>query len=258
MTKRILWVADTHVAHLSGLTHPDYWVSDKPRRFWRKVQERCWRFWVDSLAVIGKPDIIVLLGDLIDGTAHRNGGRELISASMKTQQEMAVKMLASIGKPRIGAIGAYGTGYHTGKEYDFEDAVAASIGAKLHNVAQFRVNGHLFQARHKTATTDNPCGGDIALRKQMVSAVQWAHENGGEIPDTIVRAHAHTWRTVGGAKMEGVSLPGLQAWTIYGGRECSGIVHYGVAWCDVTDNGETTWQKGLLPLSSLARKPTEF
>ena len=234
---RVLLLGDNHAGHRGGLTPPAYWYSEeRDEGDWPKIQREAWNWYAGTIADLQPIDVALHLGDSIEGPGKRNGGTELISTDLLEQVKIATETLAIV-KPRRGWVMVYGTPYHTTDgAADFDGIVANNLGAEIHNHAWVNVDGTTFDIKHKLGGSSTPTGGDIALRKEILWSHEWALAHGYPICDYIVRGHVHRERVVDNAR----SLPSLQLWTKYGGRQCTGLVNFGLTWCDIED-GEATW-----------------
>ena len=133
MTK-VLVISDLHCGNLSGLTPPG--LDAKPGRGlieqlkaydFRKWH---WNQYQKAVTGIGKIDIVIVNGDMIDGPGEASGGTEELTVNRQYQIAMAVESLRAIpGSPSFFM--TYGTSYHTGREEDWERDVAEAMNAKI-------------------------------------------------------------------------------------------------------------------------------
>lgn len=246
-TKRILFIADTHCGAKGGLTPPPWQIpssrDDLCRHAWHAIQYEGWRQYLSWLDECGPVDCAVHLGDAIDGTSSRSGGTEALTLDLAEQCAIARECIRHVRAKRW--IMLYGTPYHTaGDGQDWDAQLARDIGAEIHDHCWVEVNGAIIDAKHKCGGSAVPAGGDAYLRGEILWSHEWALRHGWPLPTEIVRAHVHRARVVDCAR----SVPGLELWTKYGGRQCRGVVDFGLSWADVTDKGEVTWHtRQLIP-----------
>ena len=164
---KIVAEADYHSGHLAGLTPPAYWNSTGP---WKAVQRELWQKRQSIIQEVGRPDLLILDGDLIDGRGGKSGGTELITSALITQARMAAECAVQWEAPKVAI--ARGTDYHTnwgGEEW--EDLTAESIENKLRqihgNAVQVEIKDQLFlnadgvtfDVKHKTGGSSTPYTG---------------------------------------------------------------------------------------------------
>jgi len=105
--KSYLIVSDTHCGSLSGL-RTDKWgrKSDEQRYLWRS--------WMDMCNTIPQVDMLIINGDVVDGSQSRSGGTGLITTDMSEQVEIAVECYESLIKRANKTVRLAGTEYHEG------------------------------------------------------------------------------------------------------------------------------------------------
>ena len=269
MIERILCISDTHCGHIAGVTPPAWWVSPKRGGDWAdiaKMQRRGWRTltgWIDELRPANGYRACLLGGDLIDGRQEKQGGRELLVVDPAKQCELAVQY-AKYAAPRNGTYAmAYGTGYHTGKLRDEEDAIGDALGipyTRRGDRLTLDIDGCIIDLAHHVNGGMAPTGGDSALRTEQVQSHEWSIIHGFPVPHVIVRGHKHRYRRLADGKPEVCVLPGQQLWTKYGAGICRGIIHFGVVAFDWdTERKEIVqWHARLLPLVSVKDSPVKM
>jgi hypothetical protein len=254
--RRILWISDTHCGHVCGLTPPEWWDAIPAGKL-RDIARRGWEWYLDFLKRGGPYDLLVHVGDGIDGRGLRSDGREVI-AQPEDQCEMLLSVIGAARCDRIAIV--EGTPYHTSDGAQWE-SVAASRLRDRGNTVDFgerltiTVNGRIFDARHKVGGSQAPTGGDAALRSEIVRSAEWSAEYGYPVPHEIVRGHVHRERVVGGGLRWARSLPALQMWTGYGARECGALYHWGATICDVDATGSARWHSEIRALRSESITP---
>lgn len=247
---RVLLLGDLHCGHWSGLTHPDYRVKTSRNKRWAFCEKLGWDTYLGFLEELQPIDVLLLGGDLIDGRQEKQGGQELLASSVAEQCQMAIKALRPV-KPRIGVAGVYGTPYHTGKLTDDEDTIFAALKARAcGDVLTVGVEEMALNLKHKIGNTNTPTGGDIALRKEMLWTQLWAQEHGIQVPNLLFRWHVHRYRKLEDVTQTIVTCPSLQMWTSFGGRQCSGLIHWGMLAVDIEGNQVVQWHRKTLRLEA--------
>lgn len=249
--ERYVVFGDLHSGHFAGLTPPEWWYPiESARRGIAYLQRETFNWFADEVQSIKPIDTALLMGDLIDGNGHRSGGTELITTDRQEQCDIAKSIIKGVGAKRHRFV--YGTSYHTGQEEDFEKNIADEFGAKISDQAWVEKYGVVFHMKHHVGGTSIPHGKGTALMKDMLWNDLWADMQAQPRANIFLRGHTHRYIGIddvgpsGNLRM-GFCLPALQsAQTKFGGRRCSGIVHYGFMHFDVYKDGSVRWQKHML------------
>lgn len=254
--KQVLFIGDTHCGHENGLTGPEWWeyIEAGPKR---ECAKRGWAWWLDFNKRRGPFDLVVSLGDGIDGRGEKNDGREIIVPPEK-QKDMYLSVLESTRCSQFAL--CEGTHYHSsdGCKWELETVklllargAAVDFGERL----SLTINGYHVDAKHHVGGSQAPSGGDAALRAEIVSAAEWAAEYGYKVPNCSVRGHVHRERVVGGGKRWCRTLPALQMWTSFGALRCRGLFHWGATVLNVSPSGVGIWSSELRELRSESVTP---
>lgn len=254
--KRVIVIGDLHCGHATGLTTTD-WMhkiqsrSDKSaikrRNRFTELQLQMWRWYTSEIKKLGRIDICMCMGDLIDGAGERSGGTELIVVDKQEQAQIAIECISEIKAKKHVMV--YGTPYHTGRASDRENLIAEAFDAKIGSHEWPSVNGVVFDLKHKVGSSTVPHGRGTPIMKEKLWSQLW--EQNGEQPksDIILRGHVHYHTFTGGPDWLAMTCPALQGMgTKYGGRQCSGIVHFGFLVFEVSEKGEYTWQAKIAKL----------
>lgn len=235
--KRVLIISDTHCGHKAGLTTPSFNPSTDD--FYSKRTE-LWNWFETQILRIGKPDILVCNGDMVDGNAKKNGGVELLTTDRSKQTDMAQEIVKLINAKTT--LFTEGTEYHVGKSESWDNELAKRFGSTAKNILNFKVNGVGFNVRHHT-------NGSSTLNNRSNSVIQEArwdilqNEADGFEPHIWVRGHVHYYNlfedVVGTKTRTYITSPALQLpATNYGERRCRGGVNVGFLLFNIYDNGD--------------------
>jgi hypothetical protein len=240
-------IADLHCGSRSGITPPDWqWPLRGERKRWGEVQRATWKAYKDMQQAIlkeyGDPDIVIWMGDLIDGPSSKTKGSTLVTTDVIEQATMAATAL--LGWRGKKYFGVYGTGYHTGNEADWEKVVASVVEKEegkevdIRSKLFLKKDGHVLQCKHHGGDSTSPYGWGTPLTKEwLANLLWWRNDNMVPEADIFIHAHVHAYRRVGsfsGHPWHSVSLPGLQAAipdlgsTRYARRLGLRVVHWGI------------------------------
>lgn len=249
--KRVLVVADFHCGHLVGLTPPGFDADREPQRHreFYDMRRTIWRWFKRTVTKLAPIDILIVNGDAVDGKGPASGGTEQLYADRNDQAEMAAAVIRTIDAKKV--VMSYGTSYHTGREEDWEDAVARDVGAeKIGGEDTIDVNGLLINYRHHIGRSSIPHGRHTASAKERLWNVLWAERDEYPKADVLIRSHVHYFGFCGGQDWLALTTPALQGYgTKYGGRRMTGTVDIGAIVFDVTKRGEYKWYPEILKLS---------
>jgi hypothetical protein len=240
--KRVLLASDFHCGHPHGLHMPDDQHihnrhPDKARI--RNLQRECWKFFAESIAEEQPIDVAIWNGDLIDGRQEKQGGNELITADRHIQATYAASIIEHVDAPKNYIV--RGTDYHVGQCESFEDSIASSTGASIHDKLWLDVNGVVISARHHIGSGTAAQGRATPLLRDMLWNAINAAIDAEPSADILVRSHVHYRLIVHGEKT-GIITPALQArGGRYGDTRLSGTVHFGFIILDIID--PETWRK---------------
>lgn len=248
---RLFAGSDFHCGHFAGLTHPAWHYSlDGARGIIGELQRETWGWFAGEIAKLRPFDGAALVGDLLDGDGAASGGTELITTDRNEQVEMACKVVEIIGAKHNRFV--YGTAYHTGKHEDFENQIAQRFGADISDQAWVEKHGVVFHLKHHVGGTSIPHGKGTALMKDMLWNQLWAEMEAQPRANIFLRGHTHRYIGIddigpNGSPRMGFCLPALQsAQTKFGGRRCSGIVHFGFMHFDIYPDGSVAWVRHIL------------
>lgn len=229
---RVLAMSDTHCGHNLGLTPPEWDKSEKVEHY--RMRRAMWDWWKQTAPA--KPDILILNGDAIDGKGLATGGSEQMYIDWDDQVDIAADIINQL-KP--GAVYmTHGTGYHTGKDKDYENDVAKAVNAvRIGGEDDLDIRGTVFNYKHHVGRSGIPHGRATAVLRDSLWNMIWAER--GEYPraDVIIRSHVHYHVYAGDCDILAMTLPSLQGYgTKYGGRRMTGTVDIGFVMFDVYDS----------------------
>ena len=237
--KRMVVMSDLHCAHQLGLTPPS-WQYDKDNKELESVSKRqreAWDWYVNTINLIGEDiDILVVNGDCIDGPGKRNGGVELITTDMLQQCNMAIECIKQ-WSPKSTII-ISGTEYHTGNAEQFEEVIAERLGAEFHNQVDIKVNGKIFNFRHKVGSSGVPYGKSTQVIKEAIWQQLKKQYFSEEVADVIIRSHVHYMNINQDSMRYSITTPALQLNSRYGIKQCSGYTDFGFLVFDIYNNGK--------------------
>lgn len=245
-SKTLVVLADEHCGHGVGLTHPVYqarYAEGSPAKMAKitrptKEMYDIYRGWAKE---IGRPSIVVNNGDAVDGKGERSGGNEQVTTDRDEQCHMAAMAIEEWKAPQV--VMTYGTGYHTGKDDDWEERVAGLVKAeKIGGHEWLDINGLVFDFKHKVGSSQVPHGRHTAPARERLWNILWSEQEMAPKSRVIIRSHVHYFGYAGDATALCITTPALQGpGSKYGVRQCSGLVDFGILVFEVDPHGDYTW-----------------
>jgi hypothetical protein len=249
--KRVVVIGDLHCGGEFSIAPPDwqYKPITNPTSSTIYRQNKCaefqktlWDWYVKEIEALKPVDILVGMGDMIDGPGIKTGGAEQIHTDVIRQCEMAAEAIKIVGAQKILLV--YGSKYHcsdAGGATDYEDIVAKDCGAmKIGAHEWLDVNGTIFDIKHKVSRSSVPHTRGTAIAREYLWSALWSEMQLAPRSNIILRAHAHTPFAVEDPTIPYLAMitPALQWSTRFGTRECTGTVGVGITHFDVEANGE--------------------
>ena len=247
-TKRVVLTSDRHCGHLVGLTPPPWWFRDDSPHQKKifKIQKELWEFYAKTIDKLKPIDVLIDVGDLIDGKGYRSGGSEQKTTDRLIQCEMAAYSIEYAKAPVV--LLHYGTRYHVGQSEDFEVIVANSL-KECCCIEKVYIEGHSFaiinnlqfDIKHKIGGSSIPHGRWTAIARDKLWNTVW-NSRAEQQPKAGVMVRGHVHYNVGCENPpEGwcaFTMPALQGYgSSYGVRECSGTVDIGMVVIDIEPDG---------------------
>lgn len=249
---RVIALSDTHCGARSGLTPPDWQYSDhsgpKERRRWGRAQREAWETYMTLVEELSPVDVVLFLGDAIDGRQEISGGQELLTPNRQEQVQIAYECLKVWNARHYDLV--YGTSYHTGSLEDWEKSLAEKLGGEIGARDFPQIEGVTFDIRHRVGRSQIPHGRATALLREQLWNALWSETQQQPKADIILRGHLHYHVYVGTPDVLCMVLPALQlSSTEYGMRNFSGTVDWGLVSFEV-ENGRYSWQAHIRRLKS--------
>lgn len=248
--KRVAVISDPHPGHRVGLTPPEWqWQlhgtnTTTQHNKWALLQQSLWKRYKTAIDQYKPYDILLHIGDGVDGKGSKSGGTEQITSDRNEQAEMGARIILEAEAPVVRM--AYGTGYHTGINEDWENAIVDKvrikdphIDIKIGSHEWLDVNGVIFDIKHFTGATSIPHSKGTSLSKEWLWNALWAEQGLQPRADIYIRGHVHYAFQCGEpGSWYAMTCPALQGMgSKFGSRMCRGLVHFGIVVFDITETG---------------------
>jgi hypothetical protein len=254
--KRVVAIGDLHCGHKAGLTPPQWMFQpnsgENKRDHFSLIQHTMWEWYSAVCKALQPVDLLIVNGDAIDGKGEASGGTELLTSDRREQSSMAVVCIKEMHAKKI--VMSYGTGYHTGKEEDWEDVIASEVCASISGHDWRDVNGLVIDYKHFVSSSVIPYGRHTAVARDKMWNREWSVRGGQPDADLFLRSHVHYFNYAGGPDKMMMTLPSMLVWTKYGSRKFSGVIDTGIVCFDVKSKTDYTWESHLMSPKTFAQE----
>jgi len=197
---RIWAEGDGHSGELLGLAHPDHWEKRK-----RRLPQLRWGWRSARLKEIGKVDIHIVGGDMVDGHGRKES-LGLITTDLGEQAQWAAEAIAEVKADY--RYFTYGTPFHVVGLQKTEDLVAKAFGTKPQvEWAIGPLHGVRILDRHALGNSTVPYGQGTPMWKEWVRDQIQAVMEDFRAADLHIRHHVHWFFEMRNAKGHVVTCP---------------------------------------------------
>lgn len=185
--KTIGFVGDLHAGSHVGLWPLDE-LPEKKHVACRYLHQ-CWTHFVDSCPSL---DLLVLMGDLIDGKQYKSSGTGIFTSDLGEQAGQCSRLLAPLATKAKSIYRVWGTPYHESFDNVLKIIDSELKVAKVSQVIDLQLGNHILNLAHHPASGSALYQGTVADRETLWSQIA-AFEN--KVPNCrwMVRAHKHTY-----------------------------------------------------------------
>jgi UDP-2,3-diacylglucosamine pyrophosphatase LpxH len=206
-TETVLFVGDLHVGGHCGIYSPER-LPQVPRFVGPRYLFDCWLHLQRALPP--KIDLLVLTGDLIEGTNRKGEAVGLFTSKLSEQVEAAIELLRPLAARSAQIVRVYGTPYHD-SHHDPLSALDHALGVSLTRQVIDLDLGEPGAPRVLNIA-HHPSGGAVLYqgtkldREQRLAALA---ASARKVPGVrwIVRGHLHNFAHQRNAEREVVLLP---------------------------------------------------
>lgn len=248
-SKRVLILSDLHCGNIFGLTPPEY------QNHFREIQQIGWKFYTDNIKKLGKIDLCILNGDLLDGPGKKDT-RQHITTDMREQVNIAIEALKIVPAKKFVFI--RGTCFHVTTDRENEDDIAKHFNSEIYDSKKINVNGCVIHCKHSVGKGSTVYGSVTPL--QSTSALHMLTDISAENTpaDIFVRSHIHEYNMVDREIFTAVTTPCLQFKGMAYGRKYSSFYSYGMVWFDIRGKKDFDVNKILLKETGGSHKREEI
>lgn len=244
-SKRVLVLSDMHCGSIVGLTHPDYF------NYHKNIQKVLWDFYINSIKKIGPVDLMISLGDLIDGPGKK-GSRQHITTDLEEQTDMAIAAIEMVKTKKH--IFVRGTTFHVEDSMEHENRIAKHFDSPIADAQKIDINGCILHCKHTTGKGSASYGSATPLQSGAINQLLCDAAAGNVKADIFIRGHVHEFINIERIIGTMISLPALQMKGMAYGRRYSGYYDLGIVWLDIRSKTDYDVNKILLDTGGSAEK----
>lgn len=233
MQKTILVLSDCHVGHRLAICPPQFIDSDGGTYRANRVQKALFEAWWEVVKAWGKPDILVINGEPIDGQQPKDKGVEAWTTNYLDQIKASVQLVKMFGAKKTYV--TRGSNYHVSVDgLSVEEIFGERVGAEkvdgnfVSPELFLTVEGVRFNYAHHISGS---LSGWVYRHTPSSKEVMLVKLNEGEKHpvDVVVRSHVHYFSGVFGPSYMSITTPCWQLQNWYAMRRTSGgsIPHIG-------------------------------
>lgn len=190
---QVVWISDTHVGSTVGLS-PCHWKIDEDNiHKASKSQLALYKFWTQfwlRRKKDGRPMIVILGGDLVDGDHHST--LQLWTNDELIQVDAAVDLLKPIVNTAKKAYLLRGTTAHVGQSGRFDSLVARELGIPAFYHLRLNVDNVIFDLAHHGPNIGKRTWNLGNSVRNYGRSIVMANMMQGRTPSqVIIRGHVH-------------------------------------------------------------------
>jgi hypothetical protein len=201
--------------------------------------------WYDMIDDVGTVDVLILNGDLVEGTNYYGEGAGCITTSMSQQAKTAVELISEIKFRKV--IGCRGTSYHVKKNPNMDAQVIEDLGGVCMDEVSLTIGETRIYANHRTPvrmtkfeSRPQSVAQDMILGE--LNAMDFGHY------DIICKSHVHYYVALDMGKSIGFVCPcwkGRDEFAKGASNPFAFNPSIGYVMFDIEDDGSFSWTKSV-------------
>jgi hypothetical protein len=189
---------------------------------------------------VGKVDLLILNGDLVDGQNYIGKGKGILTSDMARQVDTAVEVISNINFRKV--VGCSGTPYHVERNPNLDKMVIEKLGGVCLDEVSITVEETRIYANHRTSIRMNGNRAQSITTDMIMSELN--AESFGKKVDVIFKSHAHYYMCVDNSRTLGFVCPcwkGRDEYARSATSPFSFLPHIGYIVLDVESDGSFSW-----------------
>lgn len=256
--KKVLFLGDLHGGSNVGMSTDEMYNEDGNLIHQNSVQKAISKQFYKMIDDVGRVDLLVLNGDMVEGVNYAEDGVGNWTNDMDIQVANISDVIKDIKFRRC--VGTTGSRYHTGSNPTNDKRVVERVGGTYMKEISNTINGVRIYATHKAMCHKNKQTRPSAITMSMVASEINSMDFGK--CDIIVHNHTHQYAAVDLGKCIGFLGPcykGRDDFAIKSVSPLSFNPSIGYILVDIDTDGTFSWYKDIITLKgNLAMKTIDI
>ena len=194
-----LFLTDMRIGSRWGLWHPEHELrgdGNEPTSLpLNHVQKKLWDYWLDFCNQLSdiRPDLIFLLGDIINGPIGRSHRNESIIDDLNAQYNCALAILRMIPRKKHALVlGLMGSSKYDRQYLELNQKICTALGGRFFETTGiFTLAGHSFRIYHGSTTAYIYL--EVAMGRRRTFAQEAIAKKKLPEIEGIICGHSHRW-----------------------------------------------------------------
>lgn len=244
MSVNVLITGDGHSGSVSGILGPEFGWNDNLK----DKQALLWGWYLNALRENGPWDILLGMGDAVDGEGKKESLGTLINDTLE-QARAAEEVYAATGIRGENMYLVNGTSFHSVGTYNYEAPLATALGASLLDEHYLDIHGLTIHTRHNVGRSDIPYGQGTPLLKESVRDLVTAILADEAPADIVIRGHTHMSLRMSIGNRTAINSPCMQYPNTVYGRQCRSFYYdMGIGKLTIRSKNDWEYKAILMPL----------
>ena len=245
MSQRVLVMCDTHIGSDVALAPEELILESNNRIMANEIQLAILQEFYNMIDDVGRVDLLILNGDLVEGTNYYGEGAGCITTSMNQQAKTAIELLSEIKFRKV--VGCRGTAYHGKKNPNLDHLVIEGLGGVCMDEVSMKIGETRIYANHRTPvrmarfeTRPQSVAQDMLLAE--LNEMDFGHF------DIICKAHVHYFVALDMGKSIGFVCPcwkGRDEFAKGAANPFAFNPSIGYIMFDIENDGSFSWTKSI-------------
>ena len=191
LPRTIAFIGDLHCGSHCGLWPTEDLPGGIKGTKYKGVRylNKCYQHMIQNWPEI---DLLVLMGDLIDGKQRKSSGVGIFTSSLNEQVSASIEILKPLKKKSKKIVRVFGTPYHEDHDNCLDSLDKALDVKKVDQVLNIEIDKKILNVAHHPSGGSALYAGTSVDKESLWSTIAAAEKN---VPNArwIVRAHKHMW-----------------------------------------------------------------
>jgi hypothetical protein len=201
--KKVLAISDLHCGGMSGLLPPNYYNADRDLYLKQsRVQEFVFEYYRVMCKEIGRVDLVICNGDIVEGLNKHGKGKDVLITDMMVQCDIAKTVLSMIDCNHY--IFTQGSNYHVNDNPSADEMICHEMNGDWYGwFGDVMVDNITINVQHETSFTKDPSN-QFNSQQKDISLLKL---QGDDPADIYLRSHIHRFTYTGNSNSMTVTTP---------------------------------------------------